>query len=89
MIFIATASLAVAALLVLAANLTGGAKAQVNCETIPAGPARTDCYTRLSRISRQKGELPPALRSSTLTANLQQVTGSRLEAKRHRAASDR
>jgi hypothetical protein len=30
--------------------LASAAAAQVNCETIPAGPARTDCYIGLARI---------------------------------------
>jgi hypothetical protein len=41
----------------LAAASLGLAIAQVNCETFPAGPARTDCYIGLSRINRQKSEI--------------------------------
>jgi hypothetical protein len=46
-----------AALLAFVTSSTGGAKSQVNCETVPAGPARTDCYIGLSRINRQKSEI--------------------------------
>jgi hypothetical protein len=41
----------------LAEGSLGLAVAQVNCETFPAGPARTDCYIDLSPINRQKAEI--------------------------------
>ncbi len=45
-----------AALLAMAGG-TGIASAQVNCEAIPAGPGRTDCYIGLSRINRDKSQI--------------------------------
>jgi hypothetical protein len=39
------------------AGSTGIASAQVNCEAIPAGPGRTDCYIGLSRINRDKSKI--------------------------------
>ena len=41
----------------LAPTPLGLAMAQVNCETFPAGPARTNCYVGLSRINRHKFEI--------------------------------
>ena len=38
----------------LIAGWSGVAMAQVNCETIRAGPDRTDCYIGVSRIYREK-----------------------------------
>ena len=37
---------------ILLAALPGLASAQVNCEAIPHGPARTDCYLGLSQFYR-------------------------------------
>ena len=31
--------------------------AQLSCDSLPVGPARTDCYIGLSRINRQKSEI--------------------------------
>jgi hypothetical protein len=31
--------------------------AQANCESVPVGPARTDCYIGLTRIYRQQSEI--------------------------------
>jgi len=39
------------------AGFPGLAAAQVDCEAMPAGPARTDCYIGLSRIYRQKSDI--------------------------------
>ena len=36
---------------------SGGASAQVNCEAIPRGPARTDCYLALSQFYRAQSDL--------------------------------
>ena len=41
----------------LAAASVSVAPAQVNCETLPHGPRRTECYIGLSRINRQKSEI--------------------------------
>ena len=88
--FIATAAVAGAALLVLVAGSIGVATAQVNCDTIPAGPARTDCYIGLSRISSQKSEIAASTaQRHTDSSTYQQVTGRRPKPKRHHAVSDR
>ena len=71
-------STAFAGLLALVASLPGVATAQVNCETIPAGPARTDCYIGLSRINQQKSEIAASTaRHQTDSATYRQLTGSR------------
>lgn len=75
------------ALLAVAAVTPGVAKAQANCETIPAGPDRTDCYIALSRINRQKAELAATIaRQQADAATLRQVTGKRPKKKRQRSA---
>jgi hypothetical protein len=51
----ATALAGCAALLF--AGWPDSAAAQVNCETIPGGWARTDCYIGLSRINREKSAI--------------------------------
>jgi hypothetical protein len=83
-------STAFAGLLALVASLPGVATAQVNCGTIPVGPAKTDCYIALSRINQQKSEIAAGTaRQQTVSATYRQLTGSRPKTKRHRAASDR
>jgi hypothetical protein len=69
----------------IAAGTPGVATAQANCETIPAGPDRTDCYIALSRINRQKSELYATIaRQQADTARLRQVTGKRPKKKSQR-----
>ena len=64
------------------------ALAQVNCETLSAGPARTDCYIGLSRINRQKSEISAGVaQQQTETAIYRRVTGKLPNKKRHRPAS--
>jgi len=54
------------------------AAAQGNCEVIPAGPDRTDCYIVQSRINRQKSELAATIaRQQADAATYRQVTGKR------------
>ena len=53
----ALAHLGGAAMLFAVTGWSGAATAQVNCETIPPGAARTDCYIGLSRIARQNSEI--------------------------------
>ena len=36
---------------------------QVDCNAVPAGPARTDCYIDLSRVYRGQRMLPLAMRA--------------------------
>ena len=70
----------------LAAGSLGPANAQVNCETFPAGPARTDIG--LSRITRQKSEIAAGVtQQQTETATYRKVTGKRLNEKQRRALS--
>ena len=45
---------------VLLAGFPGTASAQVNCEAIPHGPARTDCYLGLSQFYRGQSDLAAA-----------------------------
>jgi hypothetical protein len=67
-----------AAFLVFAIGSPGVALAQVNCQAIPAGPARTDCYIGLSRLYRQKSELAADVaRQQASGAIYRQVTGAR------------
>jgi hypothetical protein len=83
-------SAAFAGLVALVASSLGVAKAQVDCGTIPAGPARTDCYIGLSRINQQKSDIAASTaRQQTDSATYRQLTGSRRKTKRHRAASER
>ena len=67
-----------AALLAAVADCSSSATAQVNCETIPPGPARTDCYIGLSRINRQKSEIAAGVaQQQTNTAIYRNVIGTR------------
>ena len=71
----------------LAAGSLGLAVAQINCETFPAGPARTDCYIGLNRINRQKSEIPARVaQQQAETAIYRKVTGKRANNKRRRTA---
>jgi hypothetical protein len=42
---------------ILLAGFPGVASAQVNCEAIPKGPERTDCYLGLSQFHRGQSNL--------------------------------
>ena len=84
-----TACLGGAALLAFVASSIDVAKAQVNCETIPAGPERTDCYIGLSLINRQKCEIATsAAQQQTDSAIYRQLTGKRPRVKWYRAVPD-
>ena len=50
-------SLSASAVALLLATFTGVASAQVNCEAMPAGPERTDCYIGLSRLSQGQSDI--------------------------------
>jgi hypothetical protein len=41
-------------------SFPGPASAQVNCEAIPRGPARTDCYLGLAQFYRGQSDLAAA-----------------------------
>jgi hypothetical protein len=87
---IAAVSGAGAAVLVLIASLTEFADAQVNCQTIAAGPARTDCYIGIGRISSGKSEIAATTaQQQTNSAIYHQSTGKRVAVKRRRAVSNR
>ena len=45
---------------ILLASFPAFVAAQVNCEAIPHGPARTDCYLGLSQFYRGQSDLPAA-----------------------------
>ena len=68
------------------ASVSSVASAQ-NCEAIPAGPARADCYIGLSRVYRRQSDVAAGnARVQSVAARLQQVTGtgSSSKASRHR-----
>jgi hypothetical protein len=78
-----------AALLAFVVSSIDVAKAQINCETIPAGPARTDCYIGLSLINRQKSEIAAsAAQQQTDSAMFRRLTGKRPRVKWYRAVPD-
>ena len=52
----ATAALAGCGVLLIAGWPDSGT-AQVNCEAIPAGPDRTDCYIGLGRFNRERAAI--------------------------------
>ncbi len=47
-------------LAILLADFPGVAGAQVNCDAIAHGPARTDCYLGLSQLYRAQSDLAAA-----------------------------
>ena len=55
------------------------ASAQQNCEGMPAGPARTDCYIALSRIQGAQSDLAAGkARVQSDAARYRRVTGARV-----------
>ena len=48
------------AVAILLASFPGVASAQPNCEAIPHGPERTDCYLALSQVYRAQSDLAAA-----------------------------
>jgi hypothetical protein len=66
------------------------ASAQDNCQTMPAGPARTDCYIGLSRIHGAQSDVAAGkARVQSDAARYRQVTGTgiRPKASRHQKKS--
>jgi hypothetical protein len=61
--------------------------AQVKCEAVPAGPARTDCYLGLSSLYQEQSNLAAGkARVQSDAARYRQVTGtSRSKHKPHRS----
>jgi len=67
------------------AQPTAGA-AQRHCDSLPAGPDRTDCYISLSWMSRQQYEIAAGAAQQTRDmARLHRVTGGTLRTKRSAA----
>ena len=74
-------------LAILLASFPGVVSAQVDCNAVPAGPARTDCYIGQSRIYQGRSDVAAGkARVQTDAARYQQVTGtrSRVKASKHR-----
>jgi len=62
---------------ILMAGLPGVANAQVNCEAMPRGLARTDCYLGLSQFYRGQSDLAAArARTQADAAWYRAITGS-------------
>jgi hypothetical protein len=60
------------------------AAAEVSCDSLPVGPARTDCYIGLSRIYRQQGEISTGVAQHIKdSARYRQVTGQQRNMKTH------
>jgi hypothetical protein len=84
------ANVGAASLLAIMVGFPGLATAQVDCEAIPAGPARTDCYIGLSRIYRQKSDIAASVaRQQSDRAIYRQWTGTQSRIKRRRVAPER
>ena len=67
------------AVAILLAGFPDVASAQVNCEAIPHGPARTDCYLRLSQFYRGQSDLAAArARAQSDAAWYRAITGTDL-----------
>jgi hypothetical protein len=67
---------------ILLASFPGVVSAQVDCNAVPAGPARTDCYIGLSQVYRGQSDVAAGnARVQSDAARLQQVTGSRSRSK--------
>ena len=54
------ANLTTSVIAILLARFADIASAQVNCEAIPHGPARTDCYLGLSQFYRGQSDVAAA-----------------------------
>jgi hypothetical protein len=58
-------------------NFSGVASAQANCEGVPRGPARTDCYLALTQFYRAQSNLAAArARVQSDTAWYRAITGT-------------
>src|SRR5258706_5513174 len=69
-------------LAILLASFPGVVSAQVDCDAVPHGPARTDCYVGLSRVYRGQSDVAAGnARAQSDAARLQQVTGTRNHSK--------
>jgi hypothetical protein len=72
-------------LAILLASFPGVVSAQVDCNAVPHGPARTDCYIGLGRIYRGQSDVAAGKgRVQSNAARYRQITGtSRLKHKYH------
>ena len=62
---------------ILLAGFPGVAGAQANCEAMPRGPARTDCYLGLSQFHRGQSDLAAAkARAQSDAAWYRAITGT-------------
>ena len=74
------------AIAILLASSPGAATAQVDCEAMPKGPARTDCYLGLSQFYRAQSDLAAArARAQSGAAWYRAVTGT--DPPKHRTTS--
>ena len=68
----------------LLASFPAVASAQVDCNTVPAGPAHTDCYLTLSQFYRAQSDLAAArARVQSDAAWYRAITGA--DPPKHRA----
>lgn len=77
-------SIAIGAIVVAAwlARFPDLASAQDNCQALPAGPARTDCFIALSRIHGAQSDLAAGkARVQSDAARYRQVTGTRIRSR--------
>jgi hypothetical protein len=62
---------------ILLAGFPGAVSAQVDCDTMPPGPTRTDCYVGLSRLSRGQSDVAAGrARVQSDAARYRQITGT-------------
>jgi hypothetical protein len=62
---------------ILLASFPGVMNAQVDCNAVPAGPARTDCYLGLSQFYRAQSDLAAAkARAQSDSAWYRAITGT-------------
>jgi hypothetical protein len=61
---------------ILLASFPGVVNAQVDCNAVPAGPARTDCYLGLSQFYRAQSDVAAGkARLQSDAARYREVTG--------------
>ncbi len=62
---------------ILLAGFPGAVSAQADCDTMRPGPARTDCYVGLSRLSRGQSDLAAGqARVQSDAARYRRITGT-------------
>jgi hypothetical protein len=70
---------------ILLAGVSGVANAQANCEAMPRGPARTDCYLSLSEFYRRQSDFAAAkAHAQSDAAWYRAMTGTDLPKHKHR-----